>query len=73
MTRWYDAETPLTAISTGGEFRFYPVARKIQVSNPKWTDVDGVLHHGKTVTLDIDKLSGDEAVKTVLTAIIEAL
>jgi len=37
--------------------RFYPQARKLQVSLPDWFDSDGEIRPGKTVTIDIDALS----------------
>jgi len=37
--------------------RFYPHARKLQVSLPDWLDAQGVQRPGKTVVIDVESLT----------------
>jgi hypothetical protein len=71
--KWYEREPPVEAITPCGEIRYYPEAKKAQFSLAKYSDDDGVVHFGKTVTLHVDKLAAFPEVKAVLTAIIENL
>jgi hypothetical protein len=70
---WYELETPVEASTPYGEIRYYPEAKKAQFSHAKYKNEDGIVHFGKTVTLQVDKLAAFPEIKAVLTAIIENL
>ena len=73
MVRWYEEETPIEAVTASGELRFYPNAQKLQLSQGKWSDADGILHHGKTVTVPLGPFIGNAAFRAVLTAVLETV
>ena len=75
MPMYYETEKPMEAISGEfGEMRYFREAGKLQVARPKWISAhDNQLHHGKTVTINIDKFVNDPAMIGVLEAVLEDL
>lgn len=70
MQKFYETEIPVAVITEHGEFRYYREAMKIQVSLPKWKSLDDEIHHGKTVTLNIDRFKGNEELKSLLNLVL---
>ncbi|MBZ4655605.1 MAG: hypothetical protein JG759_153 [Thermoanaerobacter sp.] len=70
MKRFYETEIPVAVITEHGEFRYYKEAKKFQVSKAKWKSLDGEIHHGKTVTLDINAFKGNEDLKALLNQVL---
>ena len=75
MPMYYETEQPIEAVSDEhGEVRYFKGAGKLQVARPKWISAhDGQLHHGKTVTINIDKFLGDPAMIGVLEMVLADL
>jgi hypothetical protein len=70
---YYVKEKPVEVITEFGEFRYYKEAGKLQVSRPKWKTMDDEIRQGKTVTIDIFRLKGNEELKTFLGILIDDL
>ena len=75
MEKYYEKETPIEAVSEEhGEVRYYKEAGKLQLSRPKWiSPYDGKLHHGKTVTINVDKFVNDPAMIGLFEAVLNDL
>jgi len=70
MARYYETEKPITVITEHGEFRYYKEAKKIQVSKPKWKDMNDEVRMGKTVTLDVNGFKGNAELKALLNQVL---
>jgi len=70
MAKYYETEIPDAVVTDSGEFRYYKEAKKLQLSMPKFKSLDGEIHHGKTVTLPIDKFNGNEELKVLLNLVL---
>ncbi|NBJ16638.1 MAG: hypothetical protein FNP40_13970 [Dehalobacter sp. 4CP] len=70
MARYYEVEIPESVVTEFGEFKYYKEAKKLQVSLPKWKSLDDEIHHGKTVTLDMNDFKGNEELKTLLNMVL---
>ena len=50
---WWETETPEEIYTKSNVLRWYPRAGKLQVARPDWTDDEGQVKTGKTVTLNV--------------------
>ncbi|AOQ23849.1 hypothetical protein MTAT_04820 [Moorella thermoacetica] len=57
MNRYWETEQPIEVASKKNKLRWFPQAGQLQVSRPDWTDENGQVKPGKTVTLDVKALS----------------
>lgn len=73
MPNWWDSETPVVITSDKNALRWYPQAKKMQVSRPDWTNQEGEQKPGKTVTFDVGALGNNEEAKKVFASMLEAL
>lgn len=73
MAKYYEMETPVTVITEKGEFRYYKEAKRLQVSKPKWKDMNDEVRMGKTVTLDLNGFKGNEDLKALLNQVLADL
>jgi len=56
MEKYWESESPMTITTGSNVLQYYPVAEKLSVSRPGWTDADGNERLGKTVALNIEAL-----------------
>lgn len=76
MNRYWETEQPLEITSKKNKLRWFPQAGQLQVSRPDWTDENGQVKPGKTVTLDVKALSEGadrETAREVFEAIVKIL
>ena len=66
MPKYFETEVPVSVITDAGEFRFYREAQRLQMSRPKWKNLNDEVLHGKSVTLDIAKFQGNAELKALL-------
>ena len=73
---WWEHEQPQEVRTRSNVVRWYPKAGKLQVARPDWTDTDGQVKSGKTVTVDIEAIrqagEGQNAA-AILQAVIDML
>lgn len=73
MSKFYEEEQPELLIVKGSEFRLYKSNNRLSVSKPQWTDKDGDMHMGKTVSIDLDANKGNQELIELLMNTIEIL
>ena len=55
MSYWTQ-ESPKSILTSANEFQYYENQGRLRISTPKWENKQGELKHGKSVTLNINKL-----------------
>ena len=53
MDKYWESETPQVITTNKNVLQYYPVAEKLSVMRPVWTDENEKEHPGKAVTLDV--------------------
>ena len=71
MEKYWENETPVEITTEKNVLRYYKKAGKLQISNPSWTNKDGEVKQGKTVTLDLAALKGSDEGRELLRKIVE--
>ena len=68
---WWEQEQPQIVRTKKNVLRWYPKAKKLQVARPDWTDENGEIKTGKTVTIDVKEQP--QEVRTVFQEVIDSL
>lgn len=78
MNRYWEQEKPIEAVTERNKLRWFPKAERLQVALPDWLDAEGIVHPGRTVTLNVEALReaepGDLArAKAIFTEVLSSL
>ena len=61
MAKYWESEIPQVIKTNKNVLQYYPVAEKLGVMRPMWTDDNGKERPGKSVTMDISALLESDA------------
>lgn len=71
--KWWDDEAPVVATSKKNVLRLYVQAGKLMVAQPDWEDDNGEAKQGKTVTLDLAALKGNEEARDMFMSVVDMI
>lgn len=72
--RYWERETPLICESTKNSLRWFPEARRLQVSAAPWEDkTTGEQRPGKMVSLNVTALAGNAEAVRIFSEVLEAI
>ena len=63
MSRYWEAEKPITIKTSKNTIEYYPQAGKLSVAKAPWIDDNGAERQGKTIAFDITALLESNALK----------
>jgi len=55
--KWFENEQPVTIETKSGVIRFYPQAKRLQISRPDYFNAEGERLIGKTVTISLQSFA----------------
>lgn len=73
MGKFYEAEQPELVVIKGNEFRLYRTGQRLAVSKPSWSNSEGEMQLGKTVSIDLAANKGNQELIELFSSAVEML